>query len=163
VHTRISLFPSTLVVVNTFLFCSRPGLTRSFSTDTGRWGSNESVRSSSPNLNRPSFNDDNKRPSGGYGVRPSFNRSNSSRRIEDNIRRGFWHPKTGFKPAASDPQVELNLFGGEKMSTGINFEKYNDIPVEMSGDDLPSSVNTVSVNGVFLFISIKVVNAVSIV
>lgn len=40
------------------------------------------------------------------------------------------------------PQLERELFGdqAEAMSAGIDFDKYNDIPVEMSGEDLPEAI-----------------------
>ena len=34
------------------------------------------------------------------------------------------------------------LFGGQ--STGINFDKYEDIPVEATGNDVPRCINSVS-------------------
>ena len=44
----------------------------------------------------------------------------------------------------SDPKEELSLFGvlndPTKQQTGINFEKYDDIPVEASGNDVPEPV-----------------------
>lgn len=49
-------------------------------------------------------------------------------------------------PGPSNPRTERELFGiandPSKQQTGINFEKYDDIPVEASGSDVPQPVNT---------------------
>ncbi|KAI8334264.1 ATP-dependent RNA helicase DED1 [Chlamydoabsidia padenii] len=48
--------------------------------------------------------------------------------------------------ASRNPQIERQLFGNEqdtdRQHTGINFEKYDDIPVEASGDQCPEPINT---------------------
>ena len=48
-------------------------------------------------------------------------------------------------PGPPNPRVERELFGvpndPSKQQTGINFEKYDDIPVEASGHDVPEPVN----------------------
>jgi ATP-dependent RNA helicase DDX3X len=48
-------------------------------------------------------------------------------------------------PGPANPRVERELFGvpndPSKQHTGINFEKYDDIPVEASGHDVPDPVN----------------------
>ncbi|KAF9945026.1 DEAD-box ATP-dependent RNA helicase, partial [Modicella reniformis] len=44
-------------------------------------------------------------------------------------------------PAARNPRLEQKLYGTEeKERTGINFEKYDDIPVEASGQGVPEPV-----------------------
>jgi ATP-dependent RNA helicase DDX3X len=47
-------------------------------------------------------------------------------------------------PGPANPRVERELFGvlddPSKQQTGINFEKYDDIPVEASGHDVPEPV-----------------------
>ncbi|KAF4970586.1 hypothetical protein FSARC_2367 [Fusarium sarcochroum] len=47
-------------------------------------------------------------------------------------------------PGPANPRVERELFGvpndPSKQQTGINFEKYDDIPVEASGQDVPEPV-----------------------
>ncbi|KAF9098799.1 DEAD-box ATP-dependent RNA helicase [Mortierella sp. AD031] len=46
-------------------------------------------------------------------------------------------------PAARNPRLERELYGTEdkeRTSTGINFEKYDDIPVEASGTNVPEPV-----------------------
>lgn len=49
-------------------------------------------------------------------------------------------------PGPSNPNLERELFGvpndPSKQHTGINFEKYNDIPVEASGDNVPEAVTS---------------------
>lgn len=49
-------------------------------------------------------------------------------------------------PGPSNPRVERELFGvpndPTKQQTGINFEKYDDIPVEASGQGVPEPVTT---------------------
>ncbi|KAF2141875.1 uncharacterized protein K452DRAFT_227816 [Aplosporella prunicola CBS 121167] len=49
-------------------------------------------------------------------------------------------------PGPSNPRVERDLFGipndPSKQHTGINFEKYDDIPVEASGQGVPEAVTT---------------------
>ncbi|KPM35202.1 ATP-dependent RNA helicase DED1 [Neonectria ditissima] len=47
-------------------------------------------------------------------------------------------------PGPANPRIERELFGApddpSKQHTGINFEKYDDIPVEASGQDVPEAV-----------------------
>ncbi|KAG0276557.1 DEAD-box ATP-dependent RNA helicase [Linnemannia exigua] len=46
-------------------------------------------------------------------------------------------------PAARNPRLERELYGSEdkeRTNTGINFEKYDDIPVEASGTNVPEPV-----------------------
>ncbi|PVI01361.1 DEAD-domain-containing protein, partial [Periconia macrospinosa] len=49
-------------------------------------------------------------------------------------------------PGPSNPRIERELYGvpndPSKQHTGINFEKYDDIPVEASGQGVPEPVNT---------------------
>ncbi|KAI9788673.1 MAG: DEAD-box ATP-dependent RNA helicase [Peltula sp. TS41687] len=51
-------------------------------------------------------------------------------------------------PGPPNPRLERELFGvpndPSKQHTGINFEKYDDIPVEASGQDVPEPVNQFS-------------------
>ncbi|KOS18458.1 ATP-dependent RNA helicase DED1 [Escovopsis weberi] len=51
-------------------------------------------------------------------------------------------------PGPANPRVERELFGTaddpSKQHTGINFEKYDDIPVEASGRDVPEPVHQFS-------------------
>ena len=49
-------------------------------------------------------------------------------------------------PGPADPRLELELFGtkddGTQQSTGINFDNYDEIPVEATGNDVPVPVTT---------------------
>jgi ATP-dependent RNA helicase DDX3X len=46
-----------------------------------------------------------------------------------------------------DPRLEQRLFGREDVqTTGINFEKYDDIPVETSGNDIPAPIEEYSID-----------------
>jgi ATP-dependent RNA helicase DDX3X len=61
---------------------------------------------------------------------------------------GYW--KNGKHHwGTSNPRLEKELFGlaedSDRQSTGINFDKYDDIPVETSGTDVPAAINTVSI------------------
>ncbi|KAH7166015.1 ATP-dependent RNA helicase ded1 [Dactylonectria macrodidyma] len=51
-------------------------------------------------------------------------------------------------PGPANPRIERELFGTpddpSKQHTGINFEKYDDIPVEASGQDVPEAVTQFS-------------------
>jgi len=44
------------------------------------------------------------------------------------------------KPLPRDDNLEKSLFSGS--NTGINFDKYEDIPVEATGEDVPEHINT---------------------
>ena len=50
--------------------------------------------------------------------------------------------------AAKNSRLERDLFGSpedpDRQHTGINFEKYDDIPVEASGNNVPECVEAVS-------------------
>jgi len=45
-------------------------------------------------------------------------------------------------PLGRDERIEKELFN--KGNTGINFDKYEDIPVEASGEDVPANISSVS-------------------
>jgi len=59
--------------------------------------------------------------------------------------RGGFRPRVnelGFHGSVQeDPRLEHEIFG-ERKSTGINFDKYDDIPVETSGVDVPKGIET---------------------
>lgn len=80
--------------------------------------------------------------SGGYGGRRSDTPSSGYPRLDRDV--GTF--KNGVQvPAARNPRLERELYGTEdkeRQSTGINFEKYDDIPVEASGNDVPEPVLT---------------------
>ncbi|KAG0262018.1 ATP-dependent RNA helicase ddx3x, partial [Mortierella polycephala] len=81
--------------------------------------------------------------SGGYGGgRRSETPSSGYPRLDRDV--GTF--KNGVQvPAARNPRLERELYGTEdkeRLSTGINFEKYDDIPVEASGNQVPEPVST---------------------
>ena len=41
-----------------------------------------------------------------------------------------------------DERLELELFGGPRQNSGIEFKNYDNIPVEVSGDDVPKPIDT---------------------
>jgi len=51
--------------------------------------------------------------------------------------------------------LEEELFGNN--STGINFKNYEDIPVEATGEDIPSHINTVSL----IYLTLRITSFVS--
>ncbi|XP_014203304.1 ATP-dependent RNA helicase bel [Copidosoma floridanum] len=62
-------------------------------------------------------------------------------RYNDDNRRGGGGKEIDWTiPTARDERLELELFG-EKL-TGINFDKYDDIPVEASGDNIPEHITS---------------------
>ncbi|KAI9231744.1 MAG: ATP-dependent RNA helicase DED1 [Podila humilis] len=80
--------------------------------------------------------------SGGYGGRRNDTPSSGYPRLDRDV--GTF--KNGVQvPAARNPRLERELYGTEekeRQSTGINFEKYDDIPVEASGNNVPEPVLT---------------------
>ena len=51
-------------------------------------------------------------------------------------------------PTARDERLELELFGTG--NTGINFSKYEDIPVDATGDNIPPHISSVSYHFYFI-------------
>ncbi|KAF9913824.1 DEAD-box ATP-dependent RNA helicase [Lobosporangium transversale] len=78
--------------------------------------------------------------SGGYGGRRNETSSSGYSRPDRDI--GTF--KNGVQtPASRNPRLERELYGTEdkeRLTTGINFEKYDDIPVEASGHDVPEPI-----------------------
>lgn len=75
---------------------------------------------------RDSWRDDN------HGSRSSWERRNGGRRSE--------YDDDWSRPLPPDERLERHLFS--QGHTGINFEKYEDIPVEASGMDCPNHINS---------------------
>lgn len=111
------------------------------------WSSSRSDFSRGPgNYGRPggSFYERGSYGGGGYRNRRGGDDSGYMRRDET---RGYW--KDGVHHIGTrNPRIERELFGTaedhDRQHTGINFEKYDDIPVEASGRDCPEAVTTVS-------------------
>ena len=84
--------------------------------------------------------------SGGYG-RSSYGRNNSNNNGGNSSRpprgQGRWVDGKHV-PAARDTTLEKTLYGEEGdskfQSSGINFDNYDDIPVDASGDDVPEAI-----------------------
>ncbi|KAF9408195.1 DEAD-box ATP-dependent RNA helicase, partial [Entomortierella beljakovae] len=114
---------------------------------TGGWGGasesgynrgwNDSPQSNNNNSDR--WND--RASSGGYGGGGRRNNDSPSSSGYPRWERDVGTFKNGVQvPAQRNPRLERELYGTEekeRQSTGINFEKYDDIPVEASGNDVP--------------------------
>ncbi|XP_011504451.1 PREDICTED: ATP-dependent RNA helicase bel [Ceratosolen solmsi marchali] len=66
--------------------------------------------------------------------------SSGGGRWKDDDRRGGKSDIDWTMPTARDERAEVELFGAR--STGINFNKYEDIPVDASGDNIPQHITT---------------------
>ncbi|KAL4608802.1 putative ATP-dependent RNA helicase an3 isoform X5, partial [Arapaima gigas] len=71
----------------------------------------------------------------GAGSRGRYERGGSSRWAEDSRDEEDWS-----KPTAPNERLERELFSGS--NTGINFEKYDDIPVEATGTSCPPHIES---------------------
>lgn len=47
-------------------------------------------------------------------------------------------------PLNRNERLESELFGGGHGPSGINFDRYEDIPVEATGNDVPSGIDDVT-------------------
>ena len=72
-----------------------------------------------------------------YGGRGGYDRRGSSYARKNE--RGF---HGDMQP---DPRLERTLYGGDHQTTGINFDNYDKIPVEVSGENAPEPIDTYSV------------------
>lgn len=81
----------------------------------------------------------------GYKSRTSWN-TNSSMGGGMNYRsragQGHWNPQTGHAVAPRNSELEKTLFESVHVSTGINFNKYDDIPIDASGNKVPNMITT---------------------
>ncbi|ORY97772.1 P-loop containing nucleoside triphosphate hydrolase protein [Syncephalastrum racemosum] len=82
---------------------------------------------------------------GSYGGGAYRNRRDDSSYARRDETRGYWKDDQ-HHVGARNPRTERELFGlaedSDRQHTGINFEKYDDIPVEASGHDCPEAVTT---------------------
>lgn len=53
-------------------------------------------------------------------------------------------------PLARNERVEAELFGGGHGNSGINFDRYEDIPVEATGSDVPKGIEDVRIETQFV-------------
>ncbi|KAF9209640.1 DEAD-box ATP-dependent RNA helicase [Podila verticillata] len=106
------------------------------------WDSGPSSSHSTNASNGSNWNE--RASSGGYNGRR--NDSSSSSSGYPRLDRDVGTFKNGVQvPAARNQRLERELYGAEekdRQSTGINFEKYDDIPVEASGNNVPEPVLT---------------------
>ncbi|KAK9693762.1 ATP-dependent RNA helicase ded1, partial [Basidiobolus ranarum] len=95
-----------------------PGYSNRYSDNSRGWGRNREIRNSSYD-------------------------ANANRRGHDS--HGSWSMGKHI-PGTKNPALEKELFGlaedKDRLSSGINFEKYEDIPVEATGNDVPEPINT---------------------
>lgn len=47
-------------------------------------------------------------------------------------------------PLSKNERLEMELFSGGHGPSGINFDRYEDIPVEATGSDVPNGIEDVS-------------------
>ncbi|CCC68257.1 hypothetical protein NCAS_0B01730 [Naumovozyma castellii] len=77
---------------------------------------------------------------GGRGGRGGFDNNYGPRGASN---RGRWEDGKHI-PGPRNPKVELELYGAAEdpqfQSSGINFDNYDDIPVEASGDNVPEAI-----------------------
>lgn len=134
------------------------------SRDSGSYGSRDS--GSFAPRSRDSYNSRDSAPRDSYSARDSAPRDNYNARDSYNSRPAFSSASasrdTYVAPSRSsydneaasastgkpgefewlprNKALEETLFGGITHKSGINFEKYDDIPVELSGDDCPKGI-----------------------
>ncbi|KAG0226861.1 DEAD-box ATP-dependent RNA helicase, partial [Mortierella sp. GBA43] len=127
---------------------SESGYNRGWGKDrnsTGGWNEQTSSSGGGGGWNGRSGGGDDKwnerASSGGYGNRRQDGQSGYPR-----LDRDVGTFKNGVHtPANRNPRLERELYGSEekeRQSTGINFEKYDDIPVEASGTGAPEPILT---------------------
>lgn len=75
-------------------------------------------------------------------------------RWNDDRRDGRWNDRRNETdwtiPLPRDERIEQEMFGSG--NSGINFSKYEDIPVEATGDKVPSHITSVSLLSIYNFI-----------
>ncbi|KAF7994353.1 hypothetical protein HCN44_003825 [Aphidius gifuensis] len=83
------------------------------------------------------WKDDNEGGGGGGGYNGNNNHNNNN---NNNSRGGGRRTEDWTIPTSRDERLEIELFGTG--NTGINFSKYEDIPVEATGDNIPGHITT---------------------
>ncbi|ORZ17823.1 P-loop containing nucleoside triphosphate hydrolase protein [Absidia repens] len=112
----------------------------------GGWNSSYSDYGRGGGQNRSNFYERGSYGGNGGGYRNNYRQNDNDRgyqRRDDSY--GYW--KEGVHHVGNrNPRTEKDLFGtaddSDRQHTGINFEKYDDIPVEASGDGCPEPVTT---------------------
>ncbi|KAK7077178.1 ATP-dependent RNA helicase ddx3x [Halocaridina rubra] len=111
-----------------------------------RWRGGRDTRGSDP---RGGY-DDRNRDGGGMNGPPRNNRWIEDDRDRSGVNTNSrWQERPNqqddwSQPLARNEVLEAELFSnsGSKSNSGINFDKYDDIPVEATGDDIPPCINT---------------------
>lgn len=79
----------------------------------------------------------------GYNNRNNWNsNSGGSDNYRSRAGQGHWDPQNGHVVAPRNGALEKTLFESAHVSTGINFNKYDDIPIEATGNKVPEMVTT---------------------
>lgn len=82
--------------------------------------------------------------SGGYNNNSNGGYAGRGGRVRDALQGQYVDGK--HVPAPSDPRAEIEIFGTQDdpkfQSTGINFDNYDDIPVEATGNEVPEPITT---------------------
>ncbi|KAE8678832.1 DEAD-box ATP-dependent RNA helicase 37 [Hibiscus syriacus] len=107
-----------------------------------------SAEPSAPTSSGPASNSDRPGQGGSRWAAPRNDYNNRSGYGGSGVRPGGWGGRSGGWDRGRDREV--NPFGNddteqvfnEQENTGINFDAYEDIPVETSGDNVPPPVNT---------------------
>lgn len=112
-----------------------------------RGGSNQPETNDSGFGGRSNGYNNSRRGFGGSGNRGGFGGFNSRDRNGGGARAGVGRWADGkHQPAAKNERMELELFGVAEdssfQSSGINFDNYDDIPVEATGDDVPDPITS---------------------
>ncbi|KAK9478927.1 ATP-dependent RNA helicase ded1 [Lipomyces japonicus] len=108
-------------------------------------------RGSRGGYSRGGYGGDNYRSRNGYGGGGGYGRNVGFRNDRDQHKNDFRAPSQGqfvngkHVPGLRVTKIEKDLFGspddGTRQNTGINFDNYDDIPVEASGDDVPEPIS----------------------
>jgi len=122
---------------------------RSGGRDQRRYGESSYRRGGYDNRNSGGYGDRNYNGGGGYRDRGNggsgFRRAGSNRRGGG---RGRFNSTPRDAQTVEDPEYELELFGKVKeQPTGIQFDQYDKIPVEVSGSDVPPAISTFDQSG----------------
>ncbi|KAI8097141.1 P-loop containing nucleoside triphosphate hydrolase protein [Halteromyces radiatus] len=110
----------------------------------GGWNSSYSDRGAGGH-HRSNFYERGSYGGGGGGYRNNYRQNDNGGYQRRDDSQGYW--KEGVHHVGNrNPRTEKDLFGSaddsDRQHTGINFEKYDDIPVEASGDGCPEPVTT---------------------
>jgi len=120
---------------------------RSGGRDQRGYGESSYRRGGWDNRNSDGYGDRNYN-GGGYGDRRNGGRGFQRRGTNRRGGRGRFNSTPRDAQTVEDPQYELELFGKAKeQPTGIEFDRYDKIPVEVSGSDVPPAINTFEKSG----------------